>query len=622
MFVQVRASLQRWQALTGGRSATGVAALFVAFATLAAGTIALGQTAAPDPAATSKSATGAAAAAAEITSQETQPAFKLQVQRNLVVVRVVVRDAQGHPVAGLKQDDFRLFDNKKPQVISHFSEETPPQPKATGKAAGSSSASGTTHATESAQETPISLPQRFLALYFDDVHMAFDEIAQTRKAAEHYFAASLTPGDRAGIFTASGQRQLDFTDDRAKLHDALAQLFTRSVVAGNPNEDACPKIYPYQAYLFVERHDPNAISIANEEAFQCQCLDRGDTSTQCQNMSQRQAESTAFRILELTESQVQYDLRGLDELVRRLAVRPGQRSVVVVSPGFLTLAEQQQLQEITDRALRSNVVINTLDSRGLYAPVPLGDASHNVTIIPGRPDLMGEKMEMQLDNLTRDADVLRDLAADTGGVFFHNSNDFDQGFRATGAFPEVYYVLAFSPDDLKLDGHFHTLKVALVSPSHDTLQARRGYFAPTKLEDAATEVKEELEQAVFSQDELNALPLEVHTQFFKVDSATAKLSVMTHLDLRSLRFRKQEGRNLDNLTVITALFDPSGKYITAEEKTLEFRLLDTTLTRLARSGVNTKTSFDLKPGNYLVRQVVRDSGGEQMSALNRSVEIP
>lgn len=610
---------ERQQATTAWLCA---AALLAVFAILTGGTAGIAQTAAPVPASTSKPAAGTPAAAAEITSQETQPTFKLHVQRNLVLVRVVVRDAQGHPVAGLEQDDFRLFDNKKPQVISHFSEETPPQPSASGKPAGPSPALGAMPAPETAEPPPSSLPQRFLALYFDDVHMAFDQIALTRQAAERYFAASLTPGDRAGIFTASGQRQLDFTDDRGKLHDALAQLITRPVIAADLNEDSCPKIEPYQAYLIVERHDPTAINIANAEAYQCQCLERGDNSGQCQSLSQQQAQSAAFRVLELSESQVQYDLRGLGELVNRLAARPGQRSIVVVSPGFLTLTEQQQLEEITDRALRWNVVINTLDSRGLYAPVPLADVSQRVTVIANRPDLMGEKLQTQLDNLARDADVLRDLAADTGGVFFQNSNDFDQGFRATGAFPEVYYVLSFSPENLKLDGHFHTLKVALAAPSGYTVQARRGYFAPTKLEDAATEVKEELEQAVFSQDELNALPLEVHTQFFKVDSATAKLSVMTHLDLRSLRFRKQEGRNLDNLTVITALFDPSGKYVTAQEKTLEFRLLDTTLTRLAQSGVSLKTSFDVKPGNYLVRQVVRDSEGEQMSALNRSVEIP
>ncbi len=62
--------------------------------------------------------------------------------------------------------------------------------------------------------------------------------------------------------------------------------------------------------------------------------------------------------------------------------------------------------------------------------------------------------------------------------------------------------------------------------------------------------------------------------------------------------------------------------MTGKEKTLQFRLLDGSLEKLSQSGVTAKTSFDVKPGTYLIRQVVRDSEGAQLSALNRTVEIP
>jgi len=51
-------------------------------------------------------------------------------------------------------------------------------------------------------------------------------------------------------------------------------------------------------------------------------------------------------------------------------------------------------------------------------------------------------------------------------------------------------------------------------------------------------------------------------------------------------------------------------------------LLDTTYTRLSRSGFTVKTSFDVKPGTYLVRLVVRDAVGAQMAARNGAVVIP
>jgi hypothetical protein len=114
----------------------------------------------------------------------------------------------------------------------------------------------------------------------------------------------------------------------------------------------------------------------------------------------------------------------------------------------------------------------------------------------------------------------------------------------------------------------------------------------------------------------------VHTQFYKVNESDARLAVLTHLDLSSVRFRVEQSRHLDNLTFVTVLFDRDGKYVTGKEKRVEFRLRDATLAALTRTGITVKTEFDLKPGTYLVRQIVRDSEAGQLSGLNRSVEIP
>ena len=321
----------------------------------------------------------------------------------------------------------------------------------------------------------------------------------------------------------------------------------------------------------------------------------------------------AFRVLTQDESQSEYSFRELEQLVRRMGTLPGQRDVVFVSPGFLTETQKYTISQIVDRALRDKVIINSLDSKGLFAPVPLGDASKRPLVVPGRPDLEGHKVQNQLASYERDADVLAQLAYDTGGVFFHNSNDYDEGFRKVGALVETYYILGFSPQNLKFDGRFHSLKVSL------TLQARRGYFAPKKAQDAASQEKEDLEQAVFSQDELNGLPVDVHTQFFKLSESQTKLSIIAHLDLRLVRFRKEQGRNVNNLTFVTAIFDRDGKYVTAQEKRVEFHLLDGSLDKVSRSGITAKTSFDVRPGTYMVREVVRDSEGGQISGLNRTV---
>jgi hypothetical protein len=127
---------------------------------------------------------------------------------------------------------------------------------------------------------------------------------------------------------------------------------------------------------------------------------------------------------------------------------------------------------------------------------------------------------------------------------------------------------------------------------------------------------------LFSQEEIRDLPVELQTQFFKKDEAQARLAVLTHLDVKNIRFRKLQGRNNDQLTIVTGIFDENGNFVTGLSKIVDMNLLDTTYTRLSRSGFTVKTSFDVKPGTYLVRLVVRDAVGEQMAARNGAVVIP
>jgi len=552
---------------------------------------------------------GQASSGQEIATQDVQPTFKVQVQRNMVVVRVIVRDSKGRPVPRLRKEDFRLWDNGKPQEIDQFGVES-----SSGASPVSSPAPSKEPGEEAASEAGAAnvTPRNYQALYFDDTQMTFEDVGRSRDAADRYLASKLTPADRAGIFTSSGQGNLDFTDDRSKLHEALFKLRPRARISTGLT--SCPDIGEHQAFLIAQQQDPDATEIAVEESKMCK------GTSQAQGASDVQSEAT--QLWNQWQTQAEAVLRGLEEVVRRTAILPGQRSVIFLSPGFLPYNMEYRIAQVAERALRSNVVVSTLDPRGLYVITPGGDASHQTILVPSRPDLMAKKQQIIRDGLSLDEQVLYGFAEDTGGQFFHNSNDLDQGFRQVGTLSDVYYVLAFSPRNLKFDGRFHKLKVSLANPAGFTLQARRGYFAPKASEDAAARAKEEIEQAIYSQDELRELPVDVHTRFFKLNESDARLSVLTHLDVSAVRFRKEQDRNLDNLTFITVLFDRDGKYVMGKEKRVEFRLRDSTLARLTQTGITLKTEFDVKAGTYLVRQIVRDSEAGQLSGLNRTVEIP
>jgi hypothetical protein len=219
------------------------------------------------------------------------------------------------------------------------------------------------------------------------------------------------------------------------------------------------------------------------------------------------------------------------------------------------------------------------------------------------------------------ADVLSELSYSTGGTFFHNNNDLDKGLQQLVTPPEYSYLLAFTPQNLKFDGRFHNVKVTVKGPQKLAVQTRKGYYAPKQAVGEAEQAKQQIQDEVFSQEELHDLPVEMHTQFFKTGDEQAKLSVLVKLDVRHLHYRKANGRNNGNLTVVSALFDRNGNFVTGMQKVVQMHWKDETLDSKLASGVTLKNSFDVKPGSYLVRLVVRDDEG-QLAAQNGAIEIP
>jgi VWFA-related protein len=539
------------------------------------------------------------------------------VNVRLVLVRVVVRDLQGHAMGNLHKENFEVFDNRKPQLITQFSVEQPGAQVAL-ESKSSQPLSGEAPAEVYAEKrTMPDVPERYIAYVFDDVHLQFGDLAQARAAADRHLA-TLLPTDRVAIFSTSGQTVLDFTDDRAQLHATLLRLQPRPVTGSGVV--GCPNVSYYMGDLIQNKSDAQALSVATQDALNCAF----NSDQRFLPMAQALAAGAASQALSTGEMESRLALGVLKDIVRRIALMPGQRNIVLVSPGFLTPQLEPEYGELIDRSVRSQIIINALDARGLYTVVPGGDISNPSPSIamPNGSFIAANMLQYQIATASANSDVMAVLTDGTGGTFFQNSNDLDDGFRRVSTAPEYYYVLGFSPQNLKLDGSFHGLKVTLKSTEKLTVQARRGYYAPKHAVDASEEAKQEIEDAIFSQEELHDLPVGLHTQFFKSSEADAKLTVLAHVDVRHLRFRKAEGRNWNDLTVVSALFDRNGKFLQGFEKTLEMRLKDATLQDRLGSGITLKTSFDVKPGSYLVRLVVRDKEGRLMSAENGAVEIP
>jgi len=140
----------------------------------------------------------------------------IRTDTQLVSVPAFVTDSTGHPLAGLKPENFRLIEDGQPQTIANF---------------------GTT-------ETPFEI-----ALLLDTSGSTRDDVALIRAAANSFIEA-LRPGDRVGIVAFNTARNGNdsiatvdvlsrLTSDRDELRKAIENLGSSS---GTPYYDALQKV--------------------------------------------------------------------------------------------------------------------------------------------------------------------------------------------------------------------------------------------------------------------------------------------------------------------------------------------------------------------------------------------
>lgn len=363
------------------------------------------------------------------------PTIKVDV--TLVPVHVVVRDSKGHAVGNLTKDDFQIFDRGKPQVIQQLSVE---------------------HAAQTfSVADPAASPARFTAYLFDDLHLQHEDLVRAREAADRQIAQISSPRDRAALFTTSGRSFVDFRSGSAKVREALAQLEPQ----GQRLASDCPSLSYFMADQIVEKNDREAARIASDDALSCAFGEDRRSRGEARSL----ALAAARERVELGRAETANCLSMLKAIVGAMSTAPGRRLVIVISPGFfIPESLQKEQNEIAELAARSDFTISALDPRGLLPSVDL-DSRKQIYLTAAEAE---------------DAAVLEALTDATAGTFFHNNNNVHDGFARILATPEYSYTLAFSPQNLKFDGHFHPIDVKLAKGEELHVAARQGYYAPRK----------------------------------------------------------------------------------------------------------------------------------------------
>jgi VWFA-related protein len=405
-------------------------------------------------------------ASANAASNATSLGPTIKVSVNSVLVPVVVRDSHGRAIGDLTQSEFQLFDKNKPLQITGFTIE---------KRAASREELGVDATSPAAAVAPNSAPQpvrpssRFIVFLFDDLHIAPNDLASLKTAASRVLSETLRPGDAASVLSIFGHEDSLVTND----HDRLVRAIASVKPMRSPyrlEEHACPSVDYMHGDRIENQRDEIAFKVAVDETMECAHLDPIQRP-----MAEKMTHEAAQRAIALGEQDVRVSYIYIRELVRRMAILPGERTLILVSPGFYTETPQALVfqSQVIEAAARANVTISTLDARGLYTTAPKADEE-----LSGPATETTERIRSHFESLTGMDAVLSGLADATGGSYIHNSNDMEGGLRRLSAAPEYVYLLEFSLDSTKPDGQYHPLKVK-VDRNHVQVQNRRGYFAPS-----------------------------------------------------------------------------------------------------------------------------------------------
>ncbi len=521
--------------------------------------------------------------------------FVIHVQTNVVLVDVRVADKKGKPVTDLKQGDFRVFEDGVEQKVSSFSVENVEELARAGEENGAPATIdfGKLPPTVSVSEVnKLVQNHRMIVIFFDLTSMQVDDLLRAVKSSENFIRKQLSPADLVAVATYSSDLRVaqNFTNDR----DALYKAIERIRVGESSTLEAQG-----------ETGAAGGTSATGEEIV---TQDTSEAFT---------PDETEFNIFNTDQK-----LAALESLADLLRGVPGRKSVIHFSSGVQRtgIENQAQLRATTDAANRANVSFYTVDATGLVGLPPGGDATSASP--SGTAAYTASAFSSQVSSLEGGRETLASLALDTGGRTYYDINDFSQAFAGVQQDNSTYYLLGYSPSNLKSDGRFRRIHVEVTRPGVK-VQARPGYYAPKNFRQFTAEDKEvQLEQAMNLDEPFVDLPLAVETASFRSSDQQYYVVLAAKIPGSSISFLNKSSSHRTEFDFAWRATDSAGHVAAALRDTLPVKLDPENYQQVLASNFLYEGGIVLPPGNYKLKAVVRENESGRMGTFEEPLVLP
>ena len=493
----------------------------------------------------------------------------IKFDTSLVQTDVMVFDKNGKFVDGLKPEQFQLKVDKTPREISFF------EMIRSGALSSKREEVKSDQPNSSSDPKPVNPPrtdaQRRAVIFFvDDLHLAPDSLARTRKALLEFIAGGITDGDLIAITSPSGQIGFlqQFTADKEALRSAVARLNYRTQTKTDMLQ---PPMSEYIA-LKIREGDEQMVTYYVQEILKQACFKSGG-GTLCTISPQAARQQVKNRAQEMVvESAPATDntLRLLEGLMRTAAQLPGRKLVFVISDGFylndVNTGAIDRIKKVTDAAGRAGVVIYTLDARGIV--------SDSIDVTNNKPMSNDGKLAgATTGEISASQDGLNALAKDTGGQAFRNTNQpMRQWVEKVMDETSNYYLLAWKPDnDEQKRGKFKNIEISIVDRPDLKVRVRTSYFKSAALPLLSLKKKSNKDTAHAREDDMRPLidapviqreiPTEVDLRFVQMPGVGTRVVATISIDEAALTFDMIDGKLSADVDIGGICYDDKGKPI-------------------------------------------------------------
>lgn len=540
----------------------------------------------------------------------------VRVTTRLVLVDAVVADKSGQRVRDLKQEDFTILENGKPQKISAFQFESRGFEAAPKPVPALPQNVYTNRPEYNMPQGPLTI------ILLDGINTAVADQASARTQVLKYLGTQLQPGRRVSVYTLASSLNLlqDFTDDVTLLKTAVEKFTPQKSLEMQRAE--------------VEQLVPK-VQLTGDTGV------RGAQGTTALQLLEHMSEFLNDQAKIAEDQRAQRTLAALRLLSHRLAGYPGRKNLVWVSAGFpialtslvvqlsgdadvvaqgatdaapqehLDVSYETDLHQLAAELTDSQISVYSVDAHGLVGST-MADASQQGTNAAGMLRTgaeYGATLARSGASLQKTQDTLLTLSTESGGRLFKNSNDVAGAVATSIADGSSYYLLGYYPDNKNWDGKFRKIQVKIDKPDME-VRHRAGYFAKDATQWAKTKDKNrdgELAAAMSLGAPTETMVIFDSRVVPPEPSAKMKVPVEFLVNPQTIAGEEMNGGGRHYVIEFHAVvYSSEGKLVTQKNTAMDAPVKAERLQAFMQQGIPFKTDLDLGPGRYRLRLVVRD----------------